>query len=265
MKIPNITIEQLLEAGVHLGHKTLRWNPKMKKYIFGKRDSIHIIDLTQTLELINVALEKVYSTVSNGGKILFISTKKQAAEAIAELAKDTNQYFVNYRWLGGMLTNWGTISNSIKKLNKINVDLSSENRGFTKKELLKMSGQRDKLSRSLGGIAEMKKIPDLVFVIDTNYESLAIKESIKLEIPIVAILDTNSDPEGIDFPIPGNDDARRSIDLYCNLLKDTIANAIKEVPKLSDENKEKKDPINETSVEKSVKDSSEVKTDKKLN
>ena len=225
MKIPKITIEQLLEAGVHLGHKTLRWNPKMKKYIFGKRDSIHIIDLTQTLELTNSALEKVHSTISSGGKILFISTKKQASEAVAQLAKDTNQYFVNYRWLGGMLTNWGTISNSIKKLNKINSDLSSENRGFTKKELLKMSGQRDKLQRSLGGIIEMKKIPDLVFIIDTNYESLAIKESIKLGIPIIAILDTNSNPDGIDFPIPGNDDARRSIDLYCNLLKDTINDA----------------------------------------
>ena len=231
MKIPNITIEQLLEAGVHLGHKTLRWNPKMKKYIFGKRDSIHIIDLTQTLELTNVALEKVYSTIVNGGKILFISTKKQASEAIAELAKNTDQYFVNYRWLGGMLTNWGTISNSIKKLKKINADLSSENRGFTKKELLKMSSQRDKLQRSLGGIAEMKKVPDLVFVIDTNYESLAIKESIKLGIPIIAILDSNSNPEGIDFPIPGNDDARRSIDLYCKLLMETIINAKKDLPK----------------------------------
>ena len=229
MKIPNLTIEQLLEAGVQLGHKTLRWNPKMKKYIFGKRDSIHIIDLTQTLELTYVALEKVYSTIFNNGKILFISTKKQASEAIAELAKETDQYYVNYRWLGGMLTNWGTISNSIKKLNKINNDLS-ENRGFTKKELLKMSGQRDKLQRSLGGIAEMKKVPDLVFIIDTNYESLAIKESIKLNIPIVAILDTNSNPDGIDFPIPGNDDARRSIDLYCNLLKETINNAKKNIP-----------------------------------
>ena len=229
MKIPNLTIQQLLEAGVHLGHKTLRWNPKMKKYIFGKRDSIHIIDLTQTLELANVALEKVYNTISNGGKVLFISTKKQASEAIAELAKETDQYFVNYRWLGGMLTNWGTISNSIKKLDKINKDLVSENRGFTKKELLKMSVLRDKLQRSLGGIADMKKIPDLVFIIDTNYESLAIKESIKLNIPIVAILDTNSNPDGIDYPIPGNDDARRSIDLYCNLLKETIHNAKEEV------------------------------------
>ena len=234
MKIPTITIQQLLEAGVHLGHKTLRWNPKMKKYIFGKRDSIHIIDLTQTLELTNSALEKVYNTIINNGKILFISTKKQASEAISQLAKDTDQYFVNYRWLGGMLTNWGTISNSIKKLKKINVDLVAENRGFTKKELLKMSAQRDKLERSLGGIADMKKVPDLVFIIDTNYESLAIKESIKLKIPIIAILDSNSDPDGIDFPIPGNDDARRSIDLYCNLLKETIINAKKETPSIVD-------------------------------
>tara|TARA_Y100001970_G_scaffold247529_1_gene316323 strand:- start:8783 stop:9577 length:795 start_codon:yes stop_codon:yes gene_type:complete len=230
MKIPNVTIQQLLEAGVHLGHKTLRWNPKMKNYIFGKRDSIHIIDLTQTLELINVALEKIYNVISQNGKILFISTKKQASEAIAELAKDTDQYYVNHRWLGGMLTNWGTISNSIKKLEKLNIDLVSENRGFTKKELLKMSSQRDKLQKSLGGIANMKKVPDLVFVIDTNYESLAIKESIKLSIPIIAILDTNSNPEGISFPIPGNDDARRSIDLYCDLIKKTIVAAKKEAP-----------------------------------
>tara|TARA_Y100000591_G_scaffold332250_1_gene368897 strand:- start:440 stop:1195 length:756 start_codon:yes stop_codon:yes gene_type:complete len=243
MKLPNITIEQLLEAGVHLGHKTLRWNPKMKKYIYGKRDSIHIIDLTQTLELINVALEKVYKIISEGGKILFISTKKQASEAVAKLSKDTDQYYVNYRWLGGMLTNWGTISNSIKKLNKINTDLNSENRGFTKKELLKMSAQRDKLQRSLGGISEMKKIPDLVFIIDTNYESLAIKESIKLNIPIVAILDTNSDPEGIDFPIPGNDDARRSIELYCNLIKETILSAKSNMKKEDPVKIEKKDSI----------------------
>jgi small subunit ribosomal protein S2 len=225
MKIPNITIQQLLEAGVHLGHKTLRWNPKMKKYIFGKRDSIHIIDLTQTLELTKIALQQVYNTISNNGKILFVSTKKQASEAIAEVAKETDQYFVNYRWLGGMLTNWGTISNSIKKLKKLEIDLNAENRGFTKKELLKMSVQKDKLQRSLGGIAEMKKIPDLVFVIDTNYESLAIAESAKLGIPIIAILDSNSNPDNIDFPIPGNDDARRAIDLYCNLIKETIKNA----------------------------------------
>ena len=257
MKIPNITIQQLLEAGVHLGHKTLRWNPKMKRYIFGKRESIHIIDLTQTLELTNVALEKIYDTVKNNGKILFISTKKQASEAISEVAKETGQYFVNYRWLGGMLTNWGTISNSIKKLLKLNNDLVTENRGFTKKELLKMSILRDKLQRSLGGITDMKKVPDLVFIIDTNYESLAIKESIKLGIPIIAILDTNSDPDGIDFPIPGNDDARRSIDLYCNLIKETILNAKKEAPtinqvkkEISDNNKKDKKPEEKKSPEK---------------
>ena len=254
MKIPNLTIQQLLEAGVHLGHKTLRWNPKMKRYIFGKRDSIHIIDLTQTLELTNVAMEKVYSTIVDGGKILFISTKKQASEAIAELAKSTGQYYVNHRWLGGMLTNWGTISNSIKKLQKIEQDLSSENRGFTKKELLKMSVQRDKLQRSLGGIMEMKKIPDLVFVIDTNYESLAIKESIKLSIPIIAILDTNSNPEGINFPIPGNDDARRSIDLYCNLIKQTIDNAKKDSP--ISETKHKENNLEQKKQTEDRKDSS---------
>ena len=261
MKIPNLTIQQLLEAGVHLGHKTLRWNPKMKRYIFGKRDSIHIIDLTQTLELTNVAMEKVYSTIVDGGKILFISTKKQASEAIAELAKSTGQYYVNHRWLGGMLTNWGTISNSIKKLQKIEQDLSSENRGFTKKELLKMSVQRDKLQRSLGGIMEMKKIPDLVFVIDTNYESLAIKESIKLSIPIIAILDTNSNPEGINYPIPGNDDARRAIDLYCNLIKETINSAKSSTP--SPDIKKDKD-LQQENKTKSIQEIDREKLDKKF-
>tara|TARA_B100000965_G_scaffold331914_1_gene296260 strand:+ start:1420 stop:2247 length:828 start_codon:yes stop_codon:yes gene_type:complete len=259
MKIPTVTIQQLLEAGVHLGHKTLRWNPKMKKYIFGKRDSIHIIDLTQTLELVNVALEKVFNTIANNGKILFISTKKQASEAIAELAKTTNQYYVNHRWLGGMLTNWDTISKSIKKLDTINSHLTSENRGFTKKELLKMSVQRDKLQRSLGGIAQMKKVPDLVFIIDTNYESLAIKESIKLSIPIVAILDTNSNPDGIDFPIPGNDDARRSIDLYCELLRETIENAKKETPIVQSEKKP-----TEVNISKDNKQKNSLKKDKKV-
>ena len=257
MKIPNLTIQQLLEAGVHLGHKTLRWNPKMKRYIFGKRDSIHIIDLTQTLELTNVALEKVYNTIVNNGKILFVSTKKQASESIAELAKETNQFFVNYRWLGGMLTNWGTISGSIKKLKKIEVDLVSENRGFTKKELLKMSVQRDKLQRSLGGIADMKKIPDLVFIIDTNYESLAIQESVKLGIPIIAILDSNSNPDGIDFPIPGNDDARRAIDLYCSLIKETIINAKKAAPSTVEE-KVETDDVKIKSKEKSTKTAHEL-------
>lgn len=268
MKIPTITIQQLLEAGVHLGHKTLRWNPKMKKYIFGKRDSIHIIDLTQTLELTNVALEKIHETISNNGKILFISTKKQASESIAALAKETNQYYVNYRWLGGMLTNWGTISGSIKKLKKIEVDLVAENRGFTKKELLKMTVLRGKLQRSLGGIAEMKKTPDLVFIIDTNYESLAIKESIKLGIPIIAILDTNSNPDGITYPIPGNDDARRSIDLYCNLIKETILNANKEKPQIAEEKTEiidEKLEINsKKTVGKTAQEIDRVKLDEKF-
>ncbi len=260
MKIPNVTIQQLLEAGVHLGHKTLRWNPKMKQYIFGKRDSIHIIDLTQTLELTKVALKKIHEIISNNGKILFVSTKKQASEAIAEVAKETDQYFVNYRWLGGMLTNWGTISNSIKKLKKLEQNLVSENRGFTKKELLKMSVKKDKLQRSLGGIVEMKKVPDLVFIIDTNYESLAIQESVKLGIPIVAILDSNSNPDGIDFPIPGNDDARRSIDLYCNLIKETIISAKETAPVI-----EKKDIKNkEAKSSKTVQETDREKLDKKF-
>ncbi len=263
MKIPNVTIQQLLEAGVHLGHKTLRWNPKMKKYIFGKRDSIHIIDLTQTLELTKVALEKVYNIISNNGKILFVSTKKQASEAIAEVAKETDQYFVNYRWLGGMLTNWGTISNSIKKLKKLETDLTSENRGFTKKELLKMSVKKDKLERSLGGIAEMKKIPDLVFVIDTNYESLAIAESSKLGIPIIAILDSNSNPDNIDYPIPGNDDARRAIDLYCNLIKETINSAKSSAPSI-DTKKDKTKDIKEEDKTKTIQEIDREKLEKKF-
>jgi len=263
MKIPNVTIQQLLEAGVHLGHKTLRWNPKMKKYIFGKRDSIHIIDLTQTLELTKLALEKVYETIANNGKILFVSTKKQASEAIADVAKDTDQYFVNYRWLGGMLTNWGTISNSIKKLKKLENDLAAENRGFTKKELLKMSVKKDKLQRSLGGIAEMKKVPDLVFVIDTNYESLAIAESSKLGIPIIAILDSNSNPDNIDYPIPGNDDARRAIDLYCNLIKETI-NSAKSSESITETKKDKNIEEKKESKIKTIQELDREKLEKKF-
>ena len=202
----------------------------MKKYIFGEKNSIHIIDLTQTVDFLKSALVQVHKIIANGGKLLVVSTKKQASEAIAEVAKETDQYFVNYRWLGGMLTNWGTISGSIKKMKKYESDLVAENRGFTKKELLKMSVKKDKLERSLGGIAEMKKTPDLVFIIDTNYESLAIAESVKLGIPIIAILDSNSNPDNIDYPIPGNDDARRSIDLYCNLIKETINNAKSSIP-----------------------------------
>ena len=227
MNVPKIDIKQLLEAGVHLGHKTLRWNPKMKKYIFGEKNSIHIIDLTQTVDFLKNALVEVHKVISSGGKLLVVSTKKQASEQVSQLAKETGQFFVNYRWLGGMLTNWDTIQNSIKRLKKLDNQLSKENIGFTKKEILKFGKEKEKLHRSLGGIAEMKKTPDLIFIIDTNIESIAVAEAKKLNIPIIAVLDTNSDPTGIDFPIPGNDDARRSINLYCELLKSTIKDAEK--------------------------------------
>ena len=244
MKIPNLSIQQLLEAGVHLGHKTLRWNPKMKKYIFGKRDSVHIIDLTQTVEFLKNALLKVHNVISSGGKLLIVSTKKQASEQVSDLAKETGQFYVNYRWLGGMLTNWNTIQNSIKRLKKLDNQLSKENLGFTKKEILKFGKEKEKLQRSLGGIAEMKKTPDLIFIIDTNIESLAVAEAKKLGIPIIGILDTNSDPTGIDFPIPGNDDARRSINLYCDLLKNTIKDAEKFIKGADEEKKTKKEDQN---------------------
>ncbi len=246
MNIPEVSIKQLLEAGVHLGHKTLRWNPKMKKFIFGEKNSVHIIDLTKTVPLIKNAMKEVHKCISSGGKLLIVSTKKQAAETVVKIATDTNQFFVNYRWLGGMLTNWKTIQNSIKRLKKLEHDLSKEDIGFTKKEILKLSNEKDKLKRSLGGISEMNKVPDMLFIIDTNVESLAVKEALKLNIPIVAILDSNSDPTGINFPIPGNDDARRSINLYCELLKDTIIDAKKYIAKKKivekepEKNKEKK-------------------------
>ena len=252
MNVPKVDIKQLLEAGVHLGHKTLRWNPKMKKYIFGEKNSIHIIDLTQTVEFIKNALVTVHKVISNGGKILIVSTKKQASEQVSELAKSTGQFFVNYRWLGGMLTNWNTIQNSIKRLKKLDDQLSKENIGFTKKEILKFGKEKEKLQRSLGGISEMKKTPDLIFIIDTNIESLAVAESKKLGIPIIAILDTNSDPTGIEYPIPGNDDARRAINLYCDLLKNTIKDAEKFI----------KNSVIKDEEEKSEK-KSETKTDKK--
>ena len=272
MKIPSVTIKQLLEAGVHLGHKTFRWNPKMSKFIFGSKNSIHIIDLVQTLEMANKALNEIHKCIVSGGKILFVSTKKQATETIANLARDTSQFYVNHRWLGGMLTNWQTISNSIKRLKKLSVDLKKEDTGFTKKENLKMGIQRDKLERSLGGIAEMKKIPDMIFIVDTNVEELAVKEAVRLNIPIVAIVDTNSDPTGINFPIPGNDDARRAINLYCDLIKQTILDAQKSIIKTSEEDvniedkkveikeEEKKAKPKKTNIKKKEK----IKTVKKI-
>ena len=257
MNVPKVDIKQLLEAGVHLGHKTLRWNPKMKKYIFGEKNSIHIIDLTQTVDFLKNALVQVHKVIAGGGKLLVVSTKKQASEQVSDLAKETGQYFVNYRWLGGMLTNWNTIQNSIKRLKKLDDQLSKENLGFTKKEILKFGKEREKLQRSLGGISEMKKTPDLIFIIDTNVESLAVAEAKKLGIPIIAVLDTNSDPEGIDFPSPGNDDARRSIDLYCSLMKETIENAKKASPQKEEEKVLKKD--NQKKEKKKVEKSFEPK------
>ena len=250
MNVPEVNIKQLLEAGVHLGHKTLRWNPKMKKFIFGEKNSIHIIDLTQTVNFLKNALVQVHKCISNGGKILIVSTKKQAAEQVSSLAQETGQYFVNFRWLGGMLTNWNTIQNSIKRMKKLNDQLAKEDTGFTKKEILKFGKERDKLQRSLGGIADMKKLPNLIFIIDTNIESLAVNEAKRLNIPIIAILDTNSDPTDINFPIPGNDDARRSINLYCDLLKNTIKDAEKNISNL----KEKEKKMSSTKSDKKVSD-----------
>ena len=239
MNVPKVDIKQLLEAGVHLGHKTLRWESKNEKIYFGEKNSIHIIDLTQTVEFLKNALVQTHKIISEGGKILIVSTKNKPLNKSASLLK-TGQYYVNYRWLGGMLTNWNTIQNSIKRLKKLEDQLSKENLGFTKKEILKFGKEREKLNRSLGGIVEMKKTPDLIFIIDTNIESLAVAEAKKLRIPIIAVLDTNSDPTGIDFPIPGNDDARRSINLYCELLKSTIKDAEKFIKTPKDKEKEEK-------------------------
>ena len=263
MNLPSVTVKQLLEAGAHLGHKTFRWNPKMSTYIFGSKNSIHIIDLVQTLEMLNVALVEIYKCIASGGKILFVSTKKQAAETVSVLGKDTAQFYVNHRWLGGMLTNWKTISNSIKRYKKLSEDLKKEVTGFTKKEVLKMGVQRDKLERSLGGIADMKKTPDMIFIIDVNVEDLAVKEALKLNIPIVAIVDTNSDPTGINFPIPGNDDARRAINLYCDLVKQTILEAQKNITQAKNEKQEIKVNVEEPKSEKSKKDEVSSKPKKK--
>ncbi len=218
MALPDFTMRQLLEAGAHFGHQSHRWNPKMAPYIYGTRNSIHIIDLAQTVPLLHQALKVVSDTVAKGGRVLFVGTKRQASEEIAAAAKRSAQYFVNARWLGGMLTNWKTISASITRLRKLDEMLTEGAKGLTKKERLMMSRERDKLETALGGIKDMGGIPDLVFVIDTNKEALAIKEANRLKIPVAAILDTNCNPDGIAFPIPANDDAGRAIQLYCDLI-----------------------------------------------
>ncbi len=218
MALPAFNMRQLLEAGVHFGHQSHRWNPKMSPYIFGARNNIHIIDLAQTVPLLHQALVKVSDVVSGGGRVLFVGTKRQASEGIADAAKRSAQYFINHRWLGGTLTNWKTISQSIRRLRQLDETLAGEAKGRTKKEILQLTRDRDSLNKSLGGIKEMGGLPDLLFVIDTNKEQIAIAEAKKLSIPIVAIVDTNCDPDGIDFPIPGNDDAGRAITLYCDLV-----------------------------------------------
>jgi small subunit ribosomal protein S2 len=218
MALPDFTMRQLLESGAHFGHQSHRWNPKMAPYIYGARNSIHIIDLAQTVPLLHQALKTVSDTVAKGGRVLFVGTKRQAAEEIAAAAKRSAQYFVNARWLGGMLTNWKTISASITRLRKLDEMLSEGAKGLTKKERLMLSREREKLETALGGIKDMGGVPDLVFVIDTNKEALAIKEANRLKIPVIAILDTNSDPDGIAYPVPANDDAGRAIQLYCDLV-----------------------------------------------
>jgi small subunit ribosomal protein S2 len=218
MAAPVVTMHQLLEAGAHFGHQTHRWNPRMKPYIFGARNGIHILDLSQTVPLFARALDFVSASVQSGGKVLFVGTKRQASGPVAEYARSCGQHFVNHRWLGGMLTNWKTISNSIKMLKTLEEQLSGEITGFTKKEILQMTRKRDKLEMSLGGIRDMGGIPDVMFVIDANKEELAIKEANVLGIPVVAILDSNFDPMGIAFPVPANDDAARAIRLYCEAI-----------------------------------------------
>ncbi|KFB10192.1 30S ribosomal protein S2 [Nitratireductor basaltis] len=218
MALPDFSMRQLLEAGVHFGHQTHRWNPKMGPYIFGARNNIHILDLSQTVPLLHQALKAVSDTVAKGGRVLFVGTKRQASEIVADSARRSAQYYVNSRWLGGMMTNWKTISHSIQRLRRLDELLAGDASGFTKKERLNLERERDKLERALGGIRDMGSTPDMMFVIDTNKEAIAIQEARRLGIPVVAITDSNCDPDIVDYPIPGNDDASRAIALYCDLI-----------------------------------------------
>jgi len=228
MAVPTFTMKQLLEAGVHYGHNKRRWNPKMKQFIFGERNNIHIIDLQQTVPLLYSALTQVRNVAAAGGRVLFVGTKRQAADIVRDTAERTGQYYVNYRWLGGMLTNWKTISQSISRYNELEEQLSGTISGLTKKEILNLSRQRDKMALNLKGIKDMGNRPDIIIILDTNREDLAIAEAKKLGIPVVGILDTNSTPDDIDFPIPGNDDALRAIELYCDLFAQAIVDGLKE-------------------------------------
>jgi small subunit ribosomal protein S2 len=226
MAMPVVDMRALLEAGVHFGHQTHRWNPKMSPFIFGERNGVHIIDLSQTVPYFTRALQAVRDVVSAGGRVLFVGTKRQASPIVAEAAKRCGQYYVNHRWLGGMLTNWQTISQSIKRLKQLDEQLNQEHTGLTKKETLQLTRQRDKLELSLGGIQDMGGLPDIIFVADTLRDDIAIAEARRLNIPVVGVLDTNSKPEGIDYPVPGNDDATRAIRLYCDLVADAVLDGI---------------------------------------
>ncbi|MET0155708.1 MAG: 30S ribosomal protein S2 [Rickettsiales bacterium] len=226
---PSVSMRELIEAGVHYGHKTSRWNPRMAPYIFGERNGVHIIDLQQTLPLAYRAMQKVFEVVRDNGRILMVGTKRQVADEVAQTAQRCGQYYVNHRWLGGMLTNWKTVSRSIRKLKELNRFLEKEEfEGYTKKEVLGFRRQQEKLNRSLGGITEMGGCPDLIFVIDSNRETLAMQEARKLGIPIIAVLDSNSDPSDVDYPIPGNDDATRAIQLYCRLIQEATLAGIEQ-------------------------------------
>ena len=226
MALPVFTMRRLIEAGVHFGHHTRRRNPKMQQYLFGVRNGVHIIDLEQSVPMLHRAMTAVRDVVAGGGRVLFVGTKRQAQERIAEAASRCGQYYVNHRWLGGMLTNWKTISQSIKRLREMEEQLAVASTGLTKKETLQLTRERDKLERALGGIKEMGGLPDILVIIDTNKESIAVKEANKLGIPVVAVLDSNSDPDGVAFPIPGNDDALRAIDLYCELLSGSVLDGL---------------------------------------
>jgi small subunit ribosomal protein S2 len=228
MALPTFTMRQLLEAGVHFGHTTRRWNPKMEQYLFGVRNGIHVIDLEQTVPMLQRALIAIRDIVAGGGRVLFVGTKRQASERIADAAKRCGQYYVNHRWLGGMLTNWRTISNSIRRLRDLDNQLAGEIAGLTKKELLYLTRERDKLERALGGIKEMAGLPDVLFIIDTNKEGIAVAEANKLHIPVVAVIDSNSDPTGVDYPVPGNDDALRAVALYCELVAEAVLDGIQQ-------------------------------------
>ena len=226
MALPSFSMKELLEAGIHFGHQVNRWNPKMQTFLFGERNGIHIIDLQQTVPLLYSALKVLREVASGGGRVLFVGTKRQAQKIIAESAQKCGQYYVNHRWLGGTLTNWNTISNSITKLKKYEETINDEESGLTKKEMVGLTRQRDKLNLTLGGIKEMGGIPDALFVIDTNKEHIAVYEAKILGIPVIAVLDSNSDPQGIDFPIPGNDDATRAISMYCRLAAESILDGL---------------------------------------